>query len=119
MKTIHIRRGRRHRHFFASAAGQARSIKFLAEIIPIPGSYAPIFRASRLATWPGKFERMRVLAMLVFALLVSGASCSDDSKPYHQRSYDAGFYDGWADTCNRIDRYKESMGKALKDAHIC
>jgi hypothetical protein len=36
-----------------------------------------------------------------------------------QRSYDAGFRDDWADTCNRIDRYKESIGKALKEARIC
>ena len=43
----------------------------------------------------------------------------DSTKPYDQRSYDAGFHDGWADTCNRIDSYKDSIGKALKQAGIC
>jgi hypothetical protein len=55
--------------------------------------------------------------LILFAALLIG--CDDKPKPYDQRSYDAGFHDGWADTCNQIDRYKDSIGKALKEARIC
>ena len=58
------------------------------------------------------------LTMLALGLFFASA-CDENPKPYDQRSYDAGFHDGWADTCNRIDRYKDSIGKALKQAGIC
>jgi hypothetical protein len=61
---------------------------------------------------------MSRLAGLIFAAALL-LGCDDKAKPYDQRSYDAGFRDDWADTCNRIDRYKESIGKALKEARIC
>ena len=59
----------------------------------------------------------RLAGLILAATLLLG--CDDKPKPYDQRSYDAGFHDGWADTSNQIDRYKDSFGKALKQARIC
>jgi hypothetical protein len=56
---------------------------------------------------------MTTRLLFTIILLVAATGCDDKPKPYDQRSYDAGFHDGWADTCNQIDRYKESIGKAL------
>jgi hypothetical protein len=61
------------------------------------------------------------IAQLTAVLVVAAGllGCDDSPKPYDQRNYDAGFRDGWADTCDRIDKFKDSIGKALKQARIC
>jgi len=64
-----------------------------------------------------QMNRARLAAVALCAAVLLG--CDDKPKPYDQRSYDAGFCDGWADTCDRIDKFKESIGQALKQARIC
>src|SRR5947207_508043 len=42
-----------------------------------------------------------------FVVAAGLLGCDDSPKPYDQRNYDAGFRDGWADTCDRIDKFKD------------
>src|SRR5438046_1589099 len=70
----------------------------------------------------GHINKARMSIAQLTAVLVVAAGllgCDDSPKPYDQRSYDAGFRDDWADTCDRIDKFKDSIGKALKQARIC
>ena len=62
-------------------------------------------------------KRVLVCAAVLF---VSSCGDSDDGswKPYDQRSYIAGYEAGMIGTCNRIHRYKESVGKALIEEKI-
>ncbi len=66
----------------------------------------------------GDMKRVLVCAAVLF---VSSCGDSDDGswKPYDQRSYNAGYEAGMIGTCNRIHRYKESVGKALIEEKIC
>lgn len=63
-------------------------------------------------------KRAKLLALtFVPAMLLVG--CGESTDEAYQRGYDEGLYDGWAYTCNNIERFNSRIADVLERERIC
>ena len=52
-------------------------------------------------------------AFLLAVLFLAG--CGDETQdPTYRRGYEAGHHDGWAETCNQIERFSDRIHETLR-----